>query len=85
MTDNLINFKVTNKQSFIEFIELLREDLLKNPGTWENNNLADFLEAMARYTQDIQGYYDNTSQKISSDEPSWKVFADIFKGASIYE
>lgn len=85
MTENLINFKVTDKRSFIEFIELLREDLLKNPTTWENNDLADFLEAMARYAGDIQGYYDNTGQKINSNEASWKVFSDLFKGASIYE
>ena len=80
-----MNFKVTDKQSFIEFIELLHEDLLKNPTTWENNKLDEFLEAMARYAKDIHGYYNNTGQKINSDEASWKVFSDILKGATIYE
>ncbi|WP_431217459.1 DUF7660 family protein [Puia sp. P3] len=44
-----------------------------------------FLEAMVRYTEDIQEYYDNTNQEVDADIPSWKVFADIFLGARIYE
>jgi len=85
MNERLSNFIVNDRQSFIEFIDLLREDLVKNPEIWENKNLGDFLEALATYTQDIQGYYDNTRQKINADQPSWQIFADIFKGASIYE
>ena len=65
MNESLSNFIVNDRQSFIEFIDLLREDLVKNPETWENKNLGDFLEALATYTQDIQGYYDNTRQKIN--------------------
>jgi len=85
MNERLSNFIVNDRQSFIVFIDLLREDLVKNPETWENKNLGDFLEALASYTQDIQGYYHNTGQKVNADQPSWQIFADIFKGASIYE
>lgn len=31
----LNNFKVTNRQSFIKFPDLLRQDLLNNPENWE--------------------------------------------------
>jgi hypothetical protein len=85
MNEGLSNFIVSDRQSFIEFIDLLREDLIKKPKTWENKNLGDFLEALASYAQDIQGYYDNTGQKVNADQASWQIFADIFKGASIYE
>ncbi len=85
MKDALRNIKVTVRQTFIEFLELLRQDFLDNPDEWENKNLDDFLEAMSRYVGDIQGYYDNTKQNINADEGSWKVFADIFHGAKIYE
>ena len=34
---------------------------------------------------DIQEFYDNTNQNINSENVSWKIFADILKGASIYE
>ncbi len=43
MNDELSDFKVTNKETFIEFIDLLREDLITNPETWENRTLKDFL------------------------------------------
>jgi hypothetical protein len=40
---------------------------------------------MARYADDIQGYYDNMRQPLDADKANWQVFADIFKGSSIYE
>lgn len=85
MDDKLPSFEVTDRQTFIQFLELFQGDLAKNPGDWENNTLSSFVEAMAAYTSDIQGFYDNTNQNINADLPSWKVFADILRGARIYE
>ncbi len=85
MTEHLSNFEVTSRHSFIEFIGLLRKDFYQNPNSWENNNLADFLEALERYSEDIQGYYDNKNRNVNADEPNWQTFADIFKGAILYE
>ena len=77
--------KINDRHSFVEFLRLFRADLNSNPDEWENKNLDDFLEAMTRYAEDIQGYYNNFDIKINSEEASWQVFADIFKGAKIYE
>ena len=77
-------FEVTDRMSFVKFLELLREDLKTNSGAWENKSLENFLEALSSYAEDVQGHYDHTS-KINADIPSWKTFADIFKGARIYE
>lgn len=85
MTERLSNFKVTDRKSFIEFMELLHEDYRKNLKSWQNKNLDDFLEAIGRYANDIQGYYDNTNKDVNADQASWRVFADIFKGARIYQ
>jgi hypothetical protein len=74
-----------DRNSFIEFVESLLEEYRTNKEAWENSTLESFLEAMAGYTNDIQGYYDNTSQQVNADVASWKVFADILKGASMYE
>ena len=79
------NSHVVDRASFINFINDLREAYTTNPENWENTNISDFLEAIARYTEDIQGYYDNTNQKIDANEPSWQLFADVLKGASVYE
>jgi len=85
MNDLLSDFKVTDRQTFIKFLDLLRKDFLDNPDKWENRNLDDFLEAMSGYTEDIQGCYDNNKQNVNADQPDWQTFADIIKGAKVYE
>lgn len=82
---NINDFEVTDRQTFVKFIELLREDFLQNSESWENKTLPDFLESLSSYAEDIQGYYNNTNQNINADKPDWKTFSDIFKGARIYE
>ena len=83
------NYEVTDRKTFIEFLELLKEDLKANKSHWENKTLDDFLDAMTSYSEDIQGYYDNRKSEIgehiNADIPSWRVFADILKGSRIYE
>ncbi len=85
MNDTLNNFEVTDRKSFIKFIDLLRNDFLDNPESWENNNLPNFLEALSTWTKDAQGYYDNMKLDINADKPEWSTFADIFLAATTYE
>jgi hypothetical protein len=85
MNDTVNDFKVTDRQTFIKFLDLLRKDFLDNPENWENKTLPDFLEALSAYTKDVQGYYDNMKLDIKADKPDWSTFSDIFKGATIYE
>lgn len=85
MNEILDDFKVTDRQTFIEFLNLLHKDCLENPKTWKNKTLPDFLESLSSYCEDIQGYFDNTKQDINADKADWSTFADIFKGAKIYE
>lgn len=86
MNENKLNdFKVTDKQTFIKFLDLLLKDFLDNPDSWENKTLPEFLEALSSYTEDIQGYYDNMNLNIDADKPDWSTFSDLFKGAKIYE
>ncbi len=85
MTSETANFEIHSRHTFIEFIERLRRDFIENPDSWENKTLPDFLDAVGDYAEDIQGYYDNTQQNINANEASWKLFADILKGATMYE
>lgn len=85
MNDTVNEFKVTDRKTFIEFLEILRLDFLENPETWESRTLPDFLEALCTYTEDIEGYYQNIEPNENADIASWKTFSDIFKGAKIYE
>lgn len=85
MNDHSLNTQVTDRASFAKFIGELLESLQKDKGSWENDTLERFLEAMQAYTLDIQGYYNNIEAGQDADHPSWKVFADILRGASVYE
>ncbi|KQM62554.1 hypothetical protein [Chryseobacterium sp. Leaf201] len=73
------------KQQFIEFIENLRTDFIQNKEKWENKTIEDYLEAISRYTEDIDGYYKNTNQHMGLEKVDWKIFSDILKGSSVYE
>ncbi len=85
MNQEIVNLEVNNRDSFIQLLKLMQADLQQNKEDWENNKLESFLEAMGRYAEDIQGYYDFNKQNINADVPSWKVFADIMRGAIVYE
>lgn len=85
MNTTVNDFKVTDRHTFVKFLDLMRKELLDNPESWENKTLPDFLEALSAYTEDIQGYYDNMKQNINADKADWQTFSDIFKGAKIYE
>jgi len=85
MDTQLNELIVKDRQSFIKFLDLFRQDLLQHPETWENKTLPDFLEALASYAEDIQGYYDNTNANVDAEKAAWSTFADIFKGAKVYE
>ncbi len=73
------------KNEFIDILDDLRDDLNMRPEEYVNTDLDSFLGAMIAYTQDIQGYYKNTGQNVDSDKQDYKVFADILRGAAVYE
>ena len=85
MNYTLENFDPKNRKEFVKFIGLLIKDYERNYAVWENLTIEDFLYAIQSYAEDLDGYYKNTNQKINANEPSWKVFSDILKGARIYE
>ena len=85
MTHQISATDVTDRNSFIVFIASLRGEFEANPTSWENNTPHSFLSALESNTEDIQGYYDNIHPGIDADMPSWRVFADILKGATMYE
>ncbi|MBW3131050.1 DUF7660 family protein [Hymenobacter profundi] len=85
MSIDFNEINVTDRKSFIEFLFVLQQELISNADEWENKNLSDYLEAVSRYAEDIDGFYLNTGQEVDAEQASWKLFADILKGASIYE
>lgn len=85
MENELYNKQITSRKDFVEFLKLLHKYYTSKPEDWENNTLESFLEALSAYAEDILEYYKNTKQYRSSDTADWQVFADMLKGAIVYE
>lgn len=74
-----------NRGDFVKFLRLLCHDLAANTQSWENRTLEDFLEALSRYAEEIDGYYQNMHIPVNPEQPSWRLFADMLVGAKGYE
>ena len=76
--------EISNRDRFLKFMELLIGHLKNNPDEWENKSLLEYLEAVANWTADMDGYYINNNLTIP-ENVNWQVFANILLGASVYE
>jgi hypothetical protein len=55
-----------------------------NAGTWPNNNLLAFLEALSAWVRDMDGYYLNRGLPVPN-RPQWSTFAHMLMAATMYE
>jgi hypothetical protein len=76
---------VNSKEDLADFIEILRDDFIRNPSSWENPTLDRFLDAMAAWVRSMDNYYRNVGQEPPGSSPSWSVFSDILIAGKIYE
>ena len=76
---------IETKDDFENFLKSLEEDFIANKKDWENDNLANFLNALCAYSKGIEGYYQNMSIPFDREKPTWKLFAEILLGAKIYQ
>lgn len=72
------------KNDLVVFVNNLRLNLINSPEEWENRTLESFLEAMASWVDDMDGYYINKGETPPA-VPTWQTIADILLGAKIYE
>lgn len=75
---------IKSKEDFVKFLEYLIENLNNNSEEWANSSLSEYLEAMASWTEDMEGYYYNNNLPIP-ENVDWKVFANILIAAKMYE
>jgi len=75
---------VKTKEELVKLISGLAKNIKENPDEWENKDLSTYLEAIASWIEDMDGYYENTNQPFPKDT-NWSVFADILMAARVYE
>jgi len=76
--------EIKTKENFIDFVEILIIDLEKKSEEWTNKSLHEYLEAIASWTEDMDGYYINNNLPIP-ENVNWKLFANILLAAKMYE
>jgi hypothetical protein len=75
---------INSREDFVSFVYLLSQDFRENPKSWENDDIGTYLEALAAWVEDMDGYYLNNDCPIP-EKPDWKHVADMLMAAKIYE
>lgn len=75
---------ITTRADFINFARDLVRDLRQDRSRWENDSLELYLEAIASWVEDMDGFYMNNGQPVPS-EPSWTMLGQILLAAKFYE
>lgn len=75
---------IRTREDFVAFVQELLRDLNAIPDEWENSTLESYLEAMAAWTEDAEGYY--TNQRVPLPQhPSWRMLGEILLASKYYE
>jgi len=76
--------KVKTRHDLALFLGSLQADLLRDPGSWENADLPNFLEALAAWIDSSDGYSRNIGAEVP-EQPSWTFLASALLAAKYYE
>ena len=75
---------VQSRDDFVKFVQALLRDLRSGDTPWENATLDRFIEALAAWSNDMDGYYANRGEAAPA-QPSWRLLAEILLAATMYE
>ncbi|MCZ1006621.1 DUF7660 family protein [Streptomyces lydicus] len=76
--------RVDSREALASFVRDLRRDYVDNDGSWEAADLGDFLEALAAWIDDADGWYRNTGRGLPP-HGDWAFFARSLSAATVYE
>lgn len=75
---------VVTREDFIKLLLLMSADFKENTSSWENRDISSFLESMASWIEDMDGFYLNQNLPLPTNI-SWSTFADMMLAAKVYE
>ena len=76
--------QVKTREDFVHFIYMLKEDTHINTDEWENKDIPSYLESIASWVEDMDGYYKNMNMKPPRDVDG-KFLATLLYVGKIYE
>ncbi|MFF8727233.1 hypothetical protein ACF073_12165 [Streptomyces sp. NPDC015171] len=75
---------VAGREDLAAFVRALRSSYAEDGSSWENADLPSFLEALAAWIDDADGWYGNTGRELPRDG-DWMFFARALRAATVYE
>ncbi len=75
---------VRSRDDLVQFARALVADLRKNRDEWTNADLSAYLEALAAWVEDMDGYFQNRAEPVP-EQPTWKTLAQLLYAAKVYE
>ena len=75
---------IGSREDLAALVDQMRKDFEKDPSGWENADIASFLEAMAAWLRDMDGYYLNRGECVPNT-PTWRTIGEILLAARSYE
>jgi len=76
--------KIQTHDDLVLFIQHLIRDLRTCPERWENTGLEAYLEAVAAWINDMDGYYRHRGET-APQHLTWRQVGEILLAARIYE
>lgn len=75
---------ISSRDDLVIFVRFLSDSLKKSPNEWENTTLDSFLNALAAWVEDMDGYFENRGESPPL-VPDWKLVGKMLLAAMIYE
>ncbi|MFH8474758.1 hypothetical protein [Streptomyces sp. NPDC018000] len=75
---------VDSREDLASFIRSLHRNNVDGGDSWDNADLPRFLEALAAWIGDADGWYRNASHELPANG-DWRFFARALQAATMYE
>jgi hypothetical protein len=79
---------IASRADFVRFVRGLIRDLDETGDGrlegWGNATLRDYLEALAAWTGDMDGYFQHRGEPVP-ETPSWRLVGEMLAAAATYE
>lgn len=75
---------IQSRADFVLFVRSLLQHFRQNPQDWENRDIEAYLDAIAAWTEDMDGFYQNQEKPVPQ-QPDWRLFGQILLAAKYYE
>ena len=75
---------VSNKQQFLDFVNLLSADFLKNRDEWENKSIDEFLQGIEGWVDSMESFFENSGLE-TPQNIDWNFLSMMLYVGKIYE